>query len=39
MALGPLVPHNEGFRDIQPAQPTELIKPVGLGLYTVLPSQ
>src|SRR5882724_7164810 len=39
MALGPLVPHNEGFRDIQPAQPTELIKPVGPGLYTVLPSQ
>jgi exopolysaccharide transport family protein len=39
MALGPLVPHNEGFRDIQPAQPTELIKPVGPGLYTVLPPQ
>src|SRR6266403_1548907 len=39
MALGPLVPHNEGFRDIQPAQPTELIKPVGPGLYNVLPSQ
>jgi polysaccharide biosynthesis transport protein len=39
MALGPLVPHNEGFRDIQPAQPAELIKPVGPGLYTVLPSQ
>src|SRR6266481_1410681 len=39
MALGPLVPHNEGFREIQPAQPTELIKPVGPGLYTVLPSQ
>ena len=39
MALGPLVPHKEGFRDIQPAQPTELIKPVGPGLYAVLPSQ
>ncbi len=39
MALGPLVPHNEGFREIQSAQPTELIKPVGPGLYTVLPSQ
>jgi len=39
MALGPLVPHNEGFRDIQPAQPTELIKPVGPGLYTVPPPQ
>ncbi|HYK48587.1 MAG TPA: GumC family protein, partial [Terriglobales bacterium] len=39
MALGPLVPHNEGFREIQPAEPTELIKPIGPGLYTVLPSQ
>jgi exopolysaccharide transport family protein len=39
MALGPLVPHNEGFREIQPAEHTELIKPVGPGLYTVLPSQ
>src|SRR6267143_2131063 len=39
MALGPLVPHNEGFRDIQPAQPTDLIKPIGPGLYNVLPSQ
>src|SRR5882724_7112255 len=39
MALGPLVPHNEGFREIRPAEHTELIKPVGPGLYTVLPSQ
>ena len=39
MTLGPLVPHNEGFRDIQPVEHTELIKPVGPGLYTVLPSQ
>src|SRR6266850_2067455 len=39
MAFGPLVPHNEGFREIQPAEHTELIKPVGPGLYTVLPSQ
>ncbi|PYX33968.1 MAG: hypothetical protein DMG80_03965 [Acidobacteria bacterium] len=39
MALGPLVPHNDGFREIQPAEPTELIKPIGPGLYTVLPSQ
>lgn len=39
MALGPLVPHNNGFREIQSAEPTELIKPVGPGLYTVLPSQ
>ncbi|MFY9558880.1 MAG: polysaccharide biosynthesis tyrosine autokinase [Terriglobales bacterium] len=39
MALGPLVPHNNGFREIQTAEPTELIKPVGPGLYTVLPSQ
>jgi exopolysaccharide transport family protein len=39
MALGPLVPHNEGFREIQPVEHTEFIKPVGPGLYTVLPSQ
>jgi len=39
MTLGPLVPHNEGFRDIQAVEHTELIKPVGPGLYTVLPSQ
>jgi hypothetical protein len=39
MALGPLVPHNNGYRDIQPAEPTEILKPVGPGLYNVLPSQ
>src|SRR3981189_267198 len=39
MASGPLVPRNNGFRDLQPAQPTEIIKPVGPGLYNVLPSQ
>jgi len=39
MASGPLVPHNNGFRDLQPAEPTEIIKPVGPGLYNVLPSQ
>jgi polysaccharide biosynthesis transport protein len=39
MTSGPLVPRNDGFREIQPAEPTELIRPVGLGLYTVLPSQ
>ncbi len=39
MALGPLVPHNAGFREMQSAEPTELIKPLGPGLYNVLPSQ
>src|SRR5258706_7671737 len=39
MASGPLVPHNNGFRDLHPAEPTEIIKPVGPGLYNVLPSQ
>src|SRR6195256_2679342 len=39
MASGPVVPHNNGFRDRQPAEPTEIIKPVGPGLYNVLPSQ
>src|ERR1700716_473255 len=39
MASGPLVPQNNGFRDLRPAEPTEIIKPVGPGLYNVLPSQ
>jgi len=39
MGFGPLVPQNNGMREIQTAEPTELIKPVGPGLYTVLPSQ
>jgi polysaccharide biosynthesis transport protein len=39
MASGPLVPHNNGYRDLQPAEPTEIIKAVGPGLYNVLPSQ
>ncbi len=39
MASGPLVPRNNGFRDLQPAEPTEIIKPIAPGLYNVLPSQ
>ncbi len=39
MTSGPLVPRNDGFREIQPAEPTELMRPAGAGLYTVLPSQ
>jgi succinoglycan biosynthesis transport protein ExoP len=39
MASGPLVPHNDGFRAIQSAEPTELMKPMGSGLYAMLPSQ
>src|SRR5215831_10181525 len=38
MGSGPLVPQNNGFQ-IQPAEPTDLIKPMGSGLYAVLPSQ
>lgn len=37
MAFGPLVPRNDGFREMQPADPPELMKPVGGGVYTVLP--
>lgn len=36
MAFGPLVPRNDGSRDMQPVEP-ELIKPIGGGVYTVLP--
>ncbi len=39
MAFGPLVPRNDGFRELQPAEPAELVKPLGSGLYNVLPSQ
>jgi polysaccharide biosynthesis transport protein len=39
MTSGPLVPRNDGFREIQSVEPTELMRPVGPGLYTVLPSQ
>ena len=39
MASGPLVPRNNGFRDLQPAEPPEIIKPIAPGLYNVLPSQ
>jgi len=39
MASGPLVPQHNGYRDLQPSEPTELLKPVGPGLYNVLPTQ
>jgi exopolysaccharide transport family protein len=39
MAFGPLVPRHDGFREMQPAEPAELIKPSGSGLYNVLPAQ
>src|SRR5450432_3140814 len=39
MALGPLVPQNNGYRDLPPAEPTEIVKQVGPSLYNVLPSQ
>ncbi len=39
MESGPLVPNNDGIRAIQVAEPTEVMRPVGSGLYAVLPSQ
>ncbi|MBZ5653913.1 MAG: polysaccharide biosynthesis tyrosine autokinase [Acidobacteriia bacterium] len=39
MDLGPLVPRNSGPREIQPVEPTEFMKPMGSGLYAVMPSQ
>lgn len=39
MDLGPLVPRNSGPREMQPVEPTEFLKPMGSGLYTVLPAQ
>src|SRR6266536_154614 len=39
MDLGPLVPHNGGPRELQPVEPTEFMKPMGPGLYSLLPSQ
>jgi polysaccharide biosynthesis transport protein len=39
MGFGPLVPRNDGLRDMQSAEPVELIKPMGSRLYNVLPSQ
>jgi len=40
MALGPLIPRNgDATRELQPAEPAELLKPVGSALYNVLPAQ
>lgn len=39
MAFGPLVPRNVGPSEMQSAEPTELMKPLGAGLYAELPSQ
>ena len=39
MGSGPLVPNKDGFRGLQSTEPAELIRPVGSGLYDVLPSQ
>ncbi len=39
MALGPLVPGSNGSREMQAVEPTELMRPFGSGLYTVIPSQ
>jgi polysaccharide biosynthesis transport protein len=39
MALGPLVPRNDGSRELLPAEPTEFLRPVHSALYNALPSQ
>lgn len=39
MDLGPLVPRNTSPREMQPVEPSEFMKPMGSGLYTVLPTQ
>ena len=39
MDSGSLVPRNGRPREIQPVEPVELIKPLGAGLYSVLPVQ
>jgi succinoglycan biosynthesis transport protein ExoP len=40
MALGPLIPRNgDALRELQPSEPSELLKPVASALYNVLPSQ
>ncbi len=39
MDLGPLVPLNGGPREMQPVEPADFMKPVGPGLYPVLPVQ
>jgi polysaccharide biosynthesis transport protein len=39
MSLGPLVPRNHGAHELQPGEPAEFLRPVGSGLYNVLPSQ
>ncbi|MBZ5666748.1 MAG: GumC family protein, partial [Acidobacteriia bacterium] len=39
MSLGPLVPRNDGARELQPGEPAEFLRPIGSGLYNVLPSQ
>ncbi len=39
MSSGPLVPRNDGVRELQPGVPTEFLRPVHSALYNVLPSQ
>ncbi|HUB01708.1 MAG TPA: polysaccharide biosynthesis tyrosine autokinase [Terriglobales bacterium] len=40
MALGPLVPrNNDNPHDLRPAEPAELLRPIGSALYNVLPAQ
>ena len=39
MALGPLVPRNDGSRELLPAEPAEFLRPIHSALYNALPSQ
>jgi hypothetical protein len=45
MSLGPLVPrgndprNGDGLRELQPGEPAEFLRPIGSGLYNVLPAQ
>jgi polysaccharide biosynthesis transport protein len=39
MSLGPLVPRNDGIRELQPGEPAEFLRPIHSALYNVLPSQ
>jgi succinoglycan biosynthesis transport protein ExoP len=39
MALGPLVPRNDGSRELLPSEPAEFLRPIHSALYNNLPSQ
>ena len=39
MSLGPLVPQNDGSRELQPSGAPEFLRPIGSALYNALPAQ